>query len=258
MAFVETVEEVISETPCTVNPEDERAANEDRYEDISDTGLSCLLGRGYLTETETKTVYGDAPFYWLFCLLIALVGYSIRYILTGNKTRFLGARSLLMTKIIGVIQLKGGAGKSTVATNLAATFAEKGKTLLVDCDPPQFTSECWFIEREKQELQGDLTLVRAESETSLASILRTADAEYIVLDGPPRITKTTKQILAISDVVLVPVSTAGADVWATFDTEDVIKEEIAERKNLKVRLLMNRYRDYVSSAKAIKGEVKGI
>ena len=161
-----------------------------------------------------------------------------------------------MTKIIGVIQLKGGAGKSTVATNLAATFAEKGKTLLVDCDPPQFTSECWFIEREKQELQGDLTLVRAEGETSLASILRTADAEYIVLDGPPRITKTTKQILAISDVVLVPVSTAGADVWATFDTEDVIKEEIAERKNLKVRLLMNRYRDYVSSAKAIKGEVK--
>ena len=161
-----------------------------------------------------------------------------------------------MTKIIGVIQLKGGAGKSTVATNLAATFAEKGKTLLVDCDPPQFTSECWFIEREKQELQGDLTLVRAESETSLASILRTADAEYIVLDGPPRITKTTKQILAISDVVLVPVSTAGADVWATFDTEDVIKEEIAERKDLKVRLLMNRYRDYVSSAKAIKGEVK--
>ena len=85
MAFVETVEEVISETPCTVNPEDERAANEDRYEDISDTCLSCLLGRGYLTETETKTVYGDAPFYWLFCLLIALVGYSIRYILTGNK-----------------------------------------------------------------------------------------------------------------------------------------------------------------------------
>ena len=71
--------------PCTVSPEDERAVNEDRYEDVSDTGLTCLLAYGYLTETETKTVYGDAPFYWLFCLLIALVGYSIRYILTGNK-----------------------------------------------------------------------------------------------------------------------------------------------------------------------------
>jgi len=161
-----------------------------------------------------------------------------------------------MSKIIGVVQLKGGAGKSTVATNLAATFAEEAKTLLVDCDPPQFTSECWFIEREKQELQGNLTLIRAEDETSLASILRNAEAEYIVLDGAPRITKTTKQILAVSDLVLVPVSTAGADVWATFDTEDAIREEITERKDLKVRLLMNRYRDYVNSAKTIKAGVK--
>ena len=85
ITFVETVEEVISETPCTVSPEERRAANEDRYEDVSDAGLSCMVGMGILTETETKTVYGEAPFYWLFCFLIALVGYSIRYILTGNK-----------------------------------------------------------------------------------------------------------------------------------------------------------------------------
>jgi cellulose biosynthesis protein BcsQ len=32
-----------------------------------------------------------------------------------------------MTKIIGVIQLKGGAGKSTVATNLAGMLSEKSK-----------------------------------------------------------------------------------------------------------------------------------
>ena len=160
------------------------------------------------------------------------------------------------TKIIGVIQLKGGAGKSTVATNLAATFAEEAKTLLVDCDPPQFTSECWFIEREKQELDGNLRLARAEDETSLASILRNAEADYIVLDGPPRITKTTKQILAVSDLVIVPVSTAGADIWATFDTEDVIKEELSDRSDLQVKILMNRYRGYVNSAKTIKSQAK--
>jgi MinD-like ATPase involved in chromosome partitioning or flagellar assembly len=32
-----------------------------------------------------------------------------------------------MTKIISVIQLKGGAGKSTVVTNLAAMLVEKAK-----------------------------------------------------------------------------------------------------------------------------------
>ncbi len=47
-----------------------------------------------------------------------------------------------VTKIISVIQLKGGAGKSTVATNLAAMLAERGRTLLIDADSPQYTSEC--------------------------------------------------------------------------------------------------------------------
>ena len=82
---VETVEDVTSATPCTVSPEDERARNEYRYTDISDTGLSCILGHGFLTETGTRTFYGEAPGYWFVCFLIALVGYSIRYILTGNK-----------------------------------------------------------------------------------------------------------------------------------------------------------------------------
>jgi len=52
-------------------------------------------------------------------------------------------------KKISVIQLKGGAGKSTVATNLVAMLAERGSTLLIDADSPQYTSECWYVLRRK-------------------------------------------------------------------------------------------------------------
>jgi cellulose biosynthesis protein BcsQ len=40
-------------------------------------------------------------------------------------------------KIIGVIQLKGGAERSTVSTDLAGELSKVGKTVLIDCDMPQ-------------------------------------------------------------------------------------------------------------------------
>ena len=39
-----------------------------------------------------------------------------------------------MTKIIGVVQLKGGAGRSTLATNLAGELSKIGKTAIIDCE----------------------------------------------------------------------------------------------------------------------------
>ena len=55
----------------------------------------------------------------------------------------------MTNKIIGVIQVKGGAGRSTVSTNLAGELSKVGKTVLIDCDMPQGTSASWFAVRQQ-------------------------------------------------------------------------------------------------------------
>lgn len=55
-----------------------------------------------------------------------------------------------MTKIIGLVQVKGGAGRSTVSPNLAGELSKLGKTALIDCGMPQGTSSSCINLRHKQ------------------------------------------------------------------------------------------------------------
>ena len=54
-------------------------------------------------------------------------------------------------KIITIATQKGGAGKTTLATNLAVASAMANKiTLLIDADAGQKTALEWFQKREDQ------------------------------------------------------------------------------------------------------------
>lgn len=117
----------------------------------------------------------------------------------------------MTNKIIGVIQVKGGAGRSTVSTNLAGELSKVGKTVLIDCDMPQGTSASWFAVRQqadtKQKPLFSENLV-ADTATNhrelVAKVKQYQDADFIVLDGPPRIAELTRAILVLADLCLVP------------------------------------------------------
>ena len=93
-----------------------------------------------------------------------------------------------MTKIIGLVQVKGGAGRSTVSTNLAGELSKAGKTVLIDCDMPQGTSASWFAVRQQKGRQGNLKADTAIDHSDLINkVKQHQDADYIVLDGAPRL-----------------------------------------------------------------------
>ena len=138
-----------------------------------------------------------------------------------------------MTKVIGVIQLKGGAGKSTVATNLAGMLNEKGSTLLIDSDEPQYSAEGWYLLREEAGRTDGLKFsYLLMTKRYPAHSGQTVTLTYIVIDGPPRVERTTKLILAVSDLVIIPLPASMADMWAAYDLEEFVNQELKSRKSL--------------------------
>ena len=145
-------------------------------------------------------------------------------------------------KTIGVIQVKGGAGRSTVSTNLAGELSKLGKAVLIDCDMPQGTAASWYAVRQQAGKAGSLIADTATNHRELVSkVEQYKDADYIVLDGPPRIAELTRAILVLADLCLIPVGASAAEIWATSDLLALIEE--AKKVNpVKARMIWTRYR----------------
>ena len=148
----------------------------------------------------------------------------------------------MSAKTIGIIQVKGGAGRSTVSTNLAGELSKLGKTVLIDCDMPQGTSASWFSVREQAGKAGNLIADTATNHRELvAKVEQYQDADFIVLDGPPRIAELTRAILVLADLCLIPVGASAAEIWATSDLLALI-EEAKQVKPVNARMIWTRYR----------------
>ena len=163
-----------------------------------------------------------------------------------------------MAKIIGLIQVKGGAGRSTISTNLATLLSKKGKTAIIDCDLPQGTAMSWYAMRAAEDLTGNLSLITAKDHKELAkqydAISQSFD--YIVLDAPPRIEELTRMMLMLSDLVIIPIGASMADIWATNDLLELIEEAKKKRPQLNYRILWNKYRAYTKAAQELSEAVK--
>jgi len=163
-----------------------------------------------------------------------------------------------MAQIIGVIQVKGGAGRSTIATNLAGMMAAHKRVALIDCDMPQATSASWYSIRKANNKHGSLTIATAADHTQLiAEIERlNADQDIIIIDAPPRIAEITRVALILSNMCIVPLGASLADIWATSDLLATIGQAKEHKPNVNVRILWNKFRPSTKSAKDLSLEVK--
>jgi len=125
-----------------------------------------------------------------------------------------------MGSVVAVLNMKGGTGKSTVATNLARGLQRHGSVCIVDADP-QGTALRWG---NAQPEDADMPAVVSVSLPLNERIPDVADGwDFTVVDGAAKAKDRTRQCAQVADAVLIPVRPSGADIWASEWLVSVVK-----------------------------------
>lgn len=144
-------------------------------------------------------------------------------------------------KVIALLNQKGGAGKTTLATHLAGELAMAGsRVTLLDADP-QGSALDW-AQRRLQNGQGRLYGVFGLARDSLHQEAPqiALEADYVVIDGPPRVAALARSALLAADLVLIPVQPSAYDVWASHEMVALIAEARVFRPQLRAAFVINR------------------
>ncbi len=150
-------------------------------------------------------------------------------------------------KTILVASSKGGAGKTTLATNLAAHFALDGKrTVLVDADP-QHSSTRWAERRA--ELETAVLPLDASGKRNWRAGLP-EDAERVVIDAPAgSMAADLEQFLEHVDAIVVPVLPSALDIEATVGfLNSLSKVPRVHKRKLPVGLVVNRSKPWTNTS----------
>jgi len=139
-----------------------------------------------------------------------------------------------------VTNAKGGCGKSTIATSLAAYFASEGyATALADFDP-QASALGWLEQRPSE--YAPIAAVRA-FESGLTHVPR--NTEFLVIDSPAgSYGRHLTELVRRAETIIVPVLPSPIDIKAAerFVSELLDTAKVADKK-AKAALVANRVKE---------------
>lgn len=142
--------------------------------------------------------------------------------------------------IIMIAGVKGGTGKTTIATNLAVMRAASGKKLLlVDADE-QRSTVMWANQRDVLGIETKWKTVSVGGRALKDQVLRMKDDyDDIIIDVGGRETTSLRAALSIADACFVPFKPRSLDIWTIKPFKIVVQEMLPANPKLKVFAFIN-------------------
>lgn len=141
------------------------------------------------------------------------------------------------THVTAVVNQKGGAGKTTLAMNLAAGLSRRGETVVIDLDP-QGSSRQWAA---LGNAPFPATVKQMSGKWDAQSLQKGFRAyRYTVLDCPPSLdSHASLQALRACDIALIPILPSPVDLWASLRLPQEIAEARKVNRKLRAFLVLN-------------------
>lgn len=139
-------------------------------------------------------------------------------------------------RIIAVAQQKGGAGKTTLAAQLAVAWAGERRVALMDIDPQSSLSTWHRLRAANGRNPAPIHLSDVSGWRVATELDRLRnDYDIVLIDCPPHAETETKNAMRAADLVVIPVQPSPMDVWATTPTATFARDQGTD-----VRLMLNR------------------
>jgi len=144
--------------------------------------------------------------------------------------------------IVVVGGIKGGSGKTTVATHLAILCATAGwDVLLIDADDQETATDFTILRQARRAGGAGYTSLKLTGPAVRADTQRLAATyDHIIIDTGGRDTTSQRAALSVADVVLVPFLPRSFDIWTLEKAASLIDEMRVANPSLRAYAFLNR------------------
>lgn len=136
---------------------------------------------------------------------------------------------------------KGGTGKTTIATNLAAMRAKAGRdVVLVDTDI-QASASLWCSVRDQGGIQPRIACVQLRGK-AIATQLRDTASRYedVIVDAGGRDSVELRAAMTVADSLLIPIQASQFDTWTLESMAELVNQARGINPDLVAYVCVNR------------------